>query len=238
MLMLPATPETLAAFVAAADDAPDELSTIANVVPHDGSHIVVATLVYAGSGEAADQALAPFRSIATPIADLLKPMSYPEIYAAENGGPPPLSIMRTMFLDALDRDAGAQLLERLHESTAQTAVAQIRVLGGAMARIPAVETAFAHRTRRIMMNVAALYKSAEEAPLHKAWVRETAAALSRGDDAAYVNFIGDEGSGRVRAAYPGRTWERLAEIKRRYDPGNVFHLNQNVPPLPARELAA
>jgi FAD/FMN-containing dehydrogenase len=230
MLMLPATPETIAAFVLAAEEAPDELSTIANIVPVDGRHVVMATLVYTGSGEAAERALAPFRSIASPIADLLRPMSYPEIYASENGGPPPLAVMRTLFVDAIDRDAAAQLLERLRESTAQTAVAQIRVLGGAMARIPAEETAFAHRTRRVMMNVAALYASPGEAPVHEAWVCEAAAALSRGGDAAYVNFLGDEGSGRVRAAYPGETWERLTEVKRRYDPGNLFHLNQNIPP--------
>src|SRR5262249_27227348 len=130
MLMLPATPETIAAFVAAAEEAPDELSTIASIVPQEGNHhIVMAMLLYAGSGEAADRALAPFRSIATPIADLVKPMSYPEIYAAENGGPPPLSVMRTFFVDAIDSDDAAQLLERLRGSTAQTAVAQIRVLG-------------------------------------------------------------------------------------------------------------
>jgi FAD/FMN-containing dehydrogenase len=238
MLMLPATPETIAAFVAAAEEAPDELSTIANIVPQEGHHIVMAMLLYAGSGEAADQSLAPFRSIATPIADLIKPMSYPEIYAAENGGPPPLSVMRTLFTDAIDRDAAAQLLERLRASTAQAAVAQIRVLGGAMARIPTDATAFAHRRRRIMANVAALYASPGEAPVHDAWARETAAALGRGGDAAYVNFLGDEGGERVHAAYPGRTWEQLAEIKHRYDPGNLFHLNQNVPPPQARKAAA
>src|SRR5262249_38565134 len=238
MLMLPATPETIAAFVAAAEEAPDELSTIANIVPHEGRQIVMAMLVYAGSGDAADQALRRFRSIATPIADLVRPMSYPELYAAENGGPPPLSVMRTLFVDAIDRDIGAELLERLRGSTAQTAPAQIRVLGGAMARIPAEETAFVHRKRRIMMNIAALYASASEEPVHDAWVRETAAALSRGNDAAYVNFLGDEGGERVRAAYPGRPWEQLAEIKHRYAPGTLFHLNQNVPPLPARKAAA
>jgi hypothetical protein len=56
------------------------------------------------------------------------------------------------------------------------------------------------------------------------------AALRQGDDGAYVNFLADEGPERVRAAYPGRTWERLAQVKATYDPGNLFRLNQNVPP--------
>ena len=51
-----------------------------------------------------------------------------------------------------------------------------------------------------------------------------------GSDGAYVGFLGDEGEARVRAAYPGATWDRLAAVKRRYDPENVFRLNQNVPP--------
>ena len=54
---------------------------------------------------------------------------------------------------------------------------------------------------------------------------------SAGDDqGAYVNFLGDEGEAGVRAAYPGATWDRLREIKRRYDPDNLFRLNQNIPP--------
>src|SRR5262249_59305169 len=92
--MLPATPETIAAFAAAAEEAPDELSTIANIVPQDGRHVILATLVYAGPDDSAERALAAFRSIATPIADLLRPMSYPDLYTPEHGGPPPLSVMR------------------------------------------------------------------------------------------------------------------------------------------------
>jgi FAD/FMN-containing dehydrogenase len=57
-----------------------------------------------------------------------------------------------------------------------------------------------------------------------------AAALNQGDPSAYVNFLGDEGEIRVRDAYPAATWERLRAIKQRYDPTNLFRLNQNIPP--------
>jgi hypothetical protein len=67
--------------------------------------------------------------------------------------------------------------------------------------------------------------------VREAWVSEFAAALGQGDDGAYVNFLGDEGQARVRAAYPGATWDRLTAIKSRYDPTNLFRLNQNIPPL-------
>ena len=68
--------------------------------------------------------------------------------------------------------------------------------------------------------------------MHEAWAAGTDAALRQGVDAAYVNFLGDEGPERIRAAYPGATWERLVGVKRRYDPGNLFRLNQNVEPAP------
>jgi FAD/FMN-containing dehydrogenase len=81
-----------------------------------------------------------------------------------------------------------------------------------------------------MANVAAVYASPEEDAVHLAWAEAAAAALRQGPDGAYVNFLGDEGEERVRAAYPGESWSRLAGVKRRYDPENVFRLNQNVPP--------
>ncbi len=57
--------------------------------------------------------------------------------------------------------------------------------------------------------------------------------LDQGVPGAYVNFVDDEGEERVRAAYPGVTWDRLVAVKSRYDPDNVFRLNQNIPPSPA-----
>jgi FAD/FMN-containing dehydrogenase len=81
-----------------------------------------------------------------------------------------------------------------------------------------------------MVNLASLVGSPADLPDHQPWVDAFAAALRQGDDGAYVNFIGDEGEAGVRQAYPGPTWDRLAEIKRRYDPTNLFRRNQNVAP--------
>jgi hypothetical protein len=69
--------------------------------------------------------------------------------------------------------------------------------------------------------------------VHEAWVKGFAAALRQGDPGAYVGFLGNDGAARIREAYPGSTWERLAAIKARYDPTNLFRLNQNI--LPAIE---
>jgi len=136
---------------------------------------------------------------------------------------------RSMFLDAVDRATAETIVERLQASTAMMAVAQLRVLGGAMARVPVEATAFAHRQRRIMAGVGAVYQRAEDRPAQDAWADDFAAALRQGDPGVYVNFLSDEGPERVREAYPGPTWDRLVEVKRRYDPDNLFRLNQNIP---------
>jgi FAD/FMN-containing dehydrogenase len=81
-----------------------------------------------------------------------------------------------------------------------------------------------------MVNVAAFYEGDHDRAEKQAWVEELMASILQTDAGAYVNFVGDEGPERVRAAYPGATYDRLAEIKRRYDPDNLFRLNQNIPP--------
>ncbi len=239
MLVLPATPETIAAFIAESESAPDELSTIANVMsappmpflPEEvhGKLVIMGMLVYAGKSADGERVIAPFRALATPLADMIKPMRYPEIYPPEEGGYHPVAAGRTMFLDHIDRSVAERILTRLQASTGSMAVAQLRVLGGAMARVPVEATAFAHRTSKIMVNLAALYEKPDEKATHEAWVDEFKKAIQQNDKGAYVNFLGDVDQAQVRAAYPGSTWDRLVAIKAKYDPANLFHLNQNIP---------
>jgi FAD/FMN-containing dehydrogenase len=240
MLVLPATSDVLAAFIAEAEAAPEELSTIANVMPappmpfvpaeYHGQLIILAFLVYAGEVEAGQRAVAPFRALARPVADLIRPMPYPEIYPPEEASYHPTAVGRTLFVDAIDHNVAEGIVARLEASDAPMRVAQLRVLGGAMARVPADATAFAHRSKRIMANVAAFYTGPEDKAVREAWVTDFAAALRQGNSGAYVNFLSDEGEARVREAYPGPTWDRLTAIKARYDPTNLFRLNQNIPP--------
>jgi FAD/FMN-containing dehydrogenase len=241
LLVLPATPEVIEGFAAEAAAAPEELSTIANVMvappmpflpaEHHGRPVVMGMLCHAGPAEAGERAIAPFRALAAPIVDQVAPIPYPGIYALTEGAPEPEEeAARSTFLDGFDRPAAEAIVDHLQASTAPLAVAQVRALGGAMARVPAEATAFAHRRRPFMVAVGAVYERREEAAVHEAWVADLAAALRRGDPGVYVGFLGDEGQARVHEAYPGPTWERLAAVKRRYDPTNLFRLNQNVPP--------
>jgi FAD/FMN-containing dehydrogenase len=243
ILVLPATPETVAGFIAAAEAAPEELSTIANVMPcppmpfvaeeHHGSIVILGMLAYAGDAEAGERTLAPFRMLAEPLADMLRPIPYPEMFPPDDPDYHPTAVARNMFIDHVDLPTARTIMEYLTTSDASMRVAQLRVLGGAAARVPVDATAYAHRAARIMVNIAAFYDGEDDKPRREAWVAEFSAAIHQGDAGAYVNFVGDEGEARVRAAYPGSTWDRLTEIKRRYDPGNVFRRNQNIPPATA-----
>jgi FAD/FMN-containing dehydrogenase len=246
LLMLPATADVVASFIALAEAAPDELSAIANVMPappmpfvpeeHHGKLVVMALMAYAGDTATGERTLAPFRALATPIVDMVRPMPYPEIYPPEDASYHPTAIAHTLFLESVDRDVAETIVDHLRSSDATMRVAQLRVLGGEMARIPDDATAFAHRSSRILVSLATFYEGPHDRPAREAWLTDFAAALRQRDDGAYVNFLVDESEERVRAAYPGSTWDRLRAIKRRYDPTNLFRLNQNIPPA-AEDLA-
>ena len=239
-LFLPATPDVIAGATAAAAAAPEELSTILNVMPgppmpflpeeYHGKPVVMGLMAYSGPVEDADGVFAPFRALAEPIADLVRPIPYPEIYGPEEPDYRPIAFARTGFADGVDRQLAETILERIQASTAMMAVTQIRVLGGAMARVPSHATAFAHRDKRIMVNVAVLVPSADELSQHEAWVAGLLAEVTKGEAGAYVGFLADEGEDRIRAAYPEATWDRLSQVKAQYDPDNVFRLNQNIVP--------
>jgi FAD/FMN-containing dehydrogenase len=244
MLLLPGSPEVIEGLVAAAAAAPEELSLIANVmvappmpfIPASahGQLVVMALLAYAGDAEAGERALAPIRALAEPLADMVQPVPYAGLF---QGGGDDMEVVeesaRSLFCDTVDATAAKAVIEHLQASTAPMAVAQLRVLGGAMARVPVEATAFAHRHRPMMAGVGCVYEQAADRPAHDAWADEFAAALRQGDPGVYVNFLGDEGPSRVREAYPGPTWDRLVEVKRRWDPDNLFRHNQNIPPGPA-----
>jgi FAD/FMN-containing dehydrogenase len=240
MLILPATADVITGFMRAADAAPDELTTIANVMPAPpmpflpaemhGQLIVFAMLIYSGDAAAGERAVAPFRQLATPLADMLKPMRLQDIYEGEDGPHPVAGSSRNFFMDEFNKQDAETILSTLKDYKATISVAQLRVLGGAVSRVHALATAYAHRKRPIMVNVACLYEDIAERDQREAWVNKFTDSLRAGPDGVYVNFLSEEGKARVREAYPGQTWQRLQEIKRRYDPNNLFKLNQNITP--------
>ena len=171
------------------------------------------------------------RALAEPIADTVRPMAYPQVYdlatAGSHGGP---AAIRSTFVDEIDVATAATMIERMQRVPSGRAMTQIRVLGGAVARVPPDATAFAHRRRRAMVTVTAAYGEGGGGTAEEAWAIETIDAMPGSGRGAYVNFLRDEGSERVREAYPQGTYERLARIKARYDPTNFFRRNANIQP--------
>ncbi len=238
MLILPATPEVITGFIEAAEAAPDELSTIANVmlappmsffpVEAHGKPVLMGLLADVGAPDQAESVLAPFRALGKPYADMVRPIRYPEIYEGEEAEVR-YAAGSNFFADTLAATDAATILEQLHQSTAMMKAVQLRVLGGALAQVPNDATAFAHRDRRLFINIAAMFMDPGDKDTHDAWVAGLADSLGRAGG-GYVGFLGEEDEGTVRAAYPGSTWDRLRELKRRYDPDNLFRLNHNIPP--------
>ncbi len=235
-LVLPASAEVIEGFFAAAEVAPDELSTVFNVMPapplpfiapeHHGKLVVLATVAWAGDPAAGERALAPFRALAEPLADLVQPAAYASMLQPVPPDYHPVATGRTGLSASID---GAAIMEWLESAPGAARVVQMRVLGGAPARVPAGATAFAHRDARAIGNIVAMYTDPAEAAELEAPVAALAERLYD-MPGAYVGFLADEGEARVRAAYPGATYERLAAVKAQYDPDNLFRLNQNVAP--------
>lgn len=240
MLILPATPEVITGFIREAEAAPDELSTIANIMPAPampflppelhGKLILLAMMTYAGKVDPGMKAVAPFRNLAKPLADMLRPLRYPEMFPPMEEGYHPTALGHTTFLDWVDHQTAEAIIEHLQASDAVMRVTQMRVLGGAVARVNNDATAYANRHRLIMTNLGVFYTGPEDKARQLEWITKFATDLRQGEPAAYVNFLSDEGGSRVRVAYPGKTWERLAKIKAQYDPTNLFHVNQNITP--------
>jgi FAD/FMN-containing dehydrogenase len=239
-LFLPPTRDVLRSLVPIAAAAPEELTTIGFIMPippvpfvaeeHHGKPSLVLMFVYAGDPEAGQAAIAPFRAVAAPFGEAAIPMPYPGIYefTAEGGVRHP-STTRSVFMDGMDEESVDAIVDALADAPPGSIV-QIRVFGGAMGWVPSDATAFAHRDASVLVAIINAFVEPELVEPATAWNRSLFAALEPKATGVYANFLEDEGDTRIRVAYPRDTYDRLARIKRRYDPTNVFHRNQNIRP--------
>ncbi len=240
-LVLPATADVIAGLVQAAKAAPDELTLInfvmpappAPFIPPDrvGELAVMVLGVHAGDLEAGAAAWAPIRALAEPIADLVGPMPYPAIYqftaegAARGGGS-----IRSWFADDVDLADAQTIVEFMQHGPSPAVITQIRVLGGAMARVDADATAFAQRDAGVLVAAMAMFEIDGDPTPSDTWTSAFFSAFLSRMTGVYANFLGAEGEERIRSAYPNGAYESLAAIKRRHDPSNLFRLNQNIRP--------
>jgi FAD/FMN-containing dehydrogenase len=199
-----------------------------------GQLVVALAAAYVGPLDEAADLVAPLREFAPPAADLFGPMPYTAVQSMVDDGAPHglASHTRSEWLRPLD-DAGIDTLVSAAEAmTSPLSQALLRIMGGEITRVGPDATAFRFRDAAAMVTVAAMWPDpADPGPAHQQWCRSSWTALrpwSAGG--GYVNHLGAEGTGRVREAYGPTTWDRLVTLKRRYDPTNLFALNQNIPP--------
>lgn len=222
---------------------PDELTTVVDIliappVPFlpeavHGQPVVAILGVHAGSVEDGMKAAQPLRTLAEPVADLMGPMPYTAMQ----------SLLDPLWTAGAQNYFTAALLDRLTDDTIDTLLAQhsagsapVRELhlhhcGGAMAQVAADATAFAHRDAAYVLNIIARSPDRAGFAEHAAWARAAHRAMEPwSTGGAYVNFTSESGQDKVQASYPPDTYSRLVAVKDRYDPTNLFQLNQNIRP--------
>jgi FAD/FMN-containing dehydrogenase len=198
----------------------------------DGERGVFLFFCWAGDLEEGEQALAPARAFGSPVEDFLAPMSYCEIQQAFDADFPfgLKNYWKSSNVAELSDDAIDTMISFMESAPSMAPMVVIDQFGGAVARIPNDATAFGHRDAQYDLIIAAIWSEDADQEEHMEWARSFWDAMQPfATDDVYVNYLSDEGDERVRAAY-GHHYERLVELKRKYDAENVFRNNQNIDP--------
>jgi FAD/FMN-containing dehydrogenase len=224
-----------AEFMAAA---PDEVASIASLgLDPTGQPMVTLLVCWCGDPDAGQRALGPLRSFGRPLQDSITVVPYLDWQSAPDPGFPlgRLHYWKSGYLRHLTDAALDVLLDLVPGIPSPATGIGLQGLRGAASRVPVDATAFPHRAQQNDLLILTQWEDPSRTAEHIAWTRAAFEALEPHlEDAVYVNNLGVEGADRVRSAY-GPNYERLAQLKRTYDPANVLRLNQNVPPAGVRE---
>ena len=230
---------------------PDELTTAVSLATAPAAPFLptsihgkrVALVVGCFAGELRDAAavLRPLREFGSPVADLIRPMPYEALQTDVDSdwGPGAHNYFKAGYLEQMD-DAAIETVLRWH-ARVESPLSEIHLhhIGGAVARVVEGETAFANRSAPYLLNVLARWTDPARSEANIDWARNTYASMTPfGTGAVYVNFLGQEGDERVRAAYGGDTYDRLVKLKNTYDPSNLFRINQNIAPQSSSDSQA
>ena len=225
---------------------PDELTTLVNLVtappapflPEEwhGKKLVALIGCYAGDPEEGAKAMAPLSELGDPVADLIGPMPYVGMQSLIDALWPhgTKAYMKAGYLSELD-DAAIETSARFHQdATSPASEIHIQHFGGAIARVPEGETAYGERQAPFVLNCIAVSHEPGGIDAHVDWAQRYYAAMEPSlTGAAYINFLSAEGQERVKSAYGPEKYARLQALKDRYDPTNLFRLNQNIAPSKA-----
>ncbi len=233
----------LRAYRAFIPTAPDELTvwgTFTTLPPEppfppalQGQPVLMLDVCYVGDLDAGAQAVAPLRRSITPDFDMAGPMPYTvrmtilDAYAHHGKH----HDATNTFLADLSDAAIDVLVDRVRQITTPLYAVQVSYIGGAVARVSADATAFAHRDAPYLLWLPLAWEADDDATRHHQWIFDTLAAMQLfSTGGAYINALSSEGAAGVQRAYPPPTLARLQAIKRQYDPDNLFCSNQNITP--------
>jgi FAD/FMN-containing dehydrogenase len=198
--------------------------------------LVTVAVCHAGDRDVAVGDLAPLKRYGKPVADVIGPIPYVALQRMFDARAPRgmRSYTKTAYADAVDGQLIGILLrhaEQLRELHPFSTV-HLHHLGGAASRVAVDATAFPHRGHTFVFNVIAGWQDPAQDPAHLEWANRVSGDLSAfAPDAQFVNFLSDTTQDKVRAAFGESTYRRLAELKGRYDPTNLFRFNLNLPAL-------
>jgi FAD/FMN-containing dehydrogenase len=232
--------DAIAAYRDLFDDAPDELATalvLLNAPPEvfvpehlHGKPVLGFAVCYAGEPEEGARVVAPLKD-AAPAADLVGPMPYRAFQAMLDPMSPPglRNYWRGLHLTGLSDDLFETYLRFPPEGLGPVSFLIMFQHGGAVSRVADDATAFSHRDATFMIHPIACWAETAEDEAHMTFVRDVTDAMQPfTTGGVYLNFMAD--SDRVQAGYGAGKYERLVELKRKYDPDNVFRFNQNIKP--------
>jgi FAD/FMN-containing dehydrogenase len=233
---LPAASDVLKFFREFTQSLPDELTVFAalrHAPDGSGMKLCAIPVCHIADDEArAERDVKPVREFGPPVMDMIERIPYPLVNtqlddAFPKGG---LNYWKSAFFTELSDDAIDKVVRAFETTPTTDCMLVIEHIDGAVTRVDPAATAFPHRARGYNLIILSQWTRPAQTGTGIAWARETYDSLRpHMADGAYVNYLDSDDGERVRAAY-GPNYDRLRDLKRRYDPQNLFHLNQNIPP--------
>jgi FAD/FMN-containing dehydrogenase len=212
-------------------DAPDEVRADPTLLSTPDGPALVFIVCYCGSVDEGETVLQPLRQFGSPTVDTIAPVPYETVQnlLTEVFQPGLRHYWKSSFLREFSDEAIEAIVDFFASAVPPPfAAVAIEHLGGAISRVGERDTAFSHRHATHSLLVLRMWQDPAESDENIAWARSCyRSAEPFLENAVYVNYLGDEGEARIRAGY-GVNYERLVEVKSRYDPKNLFRLNQNV----------
>lgn len=223
--------------------APDELTTVVAMItappapflPREiqNTKVIAVAGCYIGPFDQGQKVIEPLTSFDPSGINLFQQLPYRVLQSLLDASAPPgiQNYWKSEYIEELSDEAIETILEFFSKAKSPLSAVHLHQMGGAISRVPEESTAYSHRDASFILNIIASWIDPRENAEHINWSREFFGRMERySRGGVYVNFLGEEGQHRVRAAYGDAKYKLLVDLKRKYDPTNFFRLNQNIAP--------